>query len=259
MKIKLLRGDCLVRMDEIEDSRVSLILCDLPYGTTRNKWDSVINLKKLWRAYNRILAPSGAIVLTASQPFSSTLVSSNPEMFKYEWIWRKSRVTGVLNAKHQPLRQHEVVLVFAKGKTVYNAQGLIDCNKRTGTGRTNGKASSGSENYGAIKATEDGKYLQTKTGWPRSVLDFASVGKTVHPTQKPVDLMEYLVRTYTNDDGLVLDNTMGSGTTGVACVNARRSFIGIERDPTYFEIASSRVKAAIKESKKSKPKKLFAR
>lgn len=234
-------GDCLQLLPQVPDQSVDMIMCDLPYGTTQNKWDSVIPLEPLWSEYKRICR--GAIVLTASQPFSSVLVTSNLGMFKYEWIWRKSRVTGVLNAKHQPLRQHEVVLVFCKGKTTYNAQGVEECNKRTGTGRKAGKTSS-SENYGKITETEDGGYTQTQTGWPRSVLEVQSVSNTVHPTQKPVALMEYLIRTYTNEGEVVLDNCMGSGTTGVACMNSGRRFIGMEQNPEYFAIAQSRIEQA---------------
>lgn len=223
-------------MKSIPDKSIDAIICDLPYGTTQNKWDSVIPLDLLWTQYKRIC--NGAIVLTATQPFSSYLVTSNIDNFKYEWIWKKSKVTGVLNAKKQPLRQHEVVLVFYKSQPVYNPQGLIDCNKQTNTGV--GKKGS-SSNYGKIAQTDDGKYTQTATGYPKSVLEIASEGKTVHPTQKPVALMEYLVKTYTNQGDIVLDNCMGSGTTGVACKNLGRKFIGIEQDANYFEIAKNRI------------------
>jgi site-specific DNA-methyltransferase (adenine-specific) len=241
--VTLINGECLAEMAKLPAASVDLVLCDLPYGTTQNKWDSVIPLDALWAQYNRLLRTGGAVVLTATQPFSSILVLSNLSDFKYEWVWRKSRVTGVLNAKHQPLRQHEVVLVFCKTKTVYNAQGVISCDKRAGTGRASGKVAS-SSNYGAITPTEDGFYQQTQTNWPRSVLDTPSVGNTVHPTQKPVALMEYLIRTYTNPDDTVLDNTCGSGTTLVAAINTGRNAIGIERDPEYFRIAQERVAKA---------------
>jgi site-specific DNA-methyltransferase (adenine-specific) len=241
--VRILQGDCLDRMPELPAASVDLILCDLPYGTTQNKWDSIIPLDQLWAQYKRIAKPNAAVVLTATQPFSSALVLSNLSDFKYEWVWRKSRVTGVLNAKHQPLRQHETVLVFCPGKTIYNAQGVIDCDKRAGTGRAPGKVAS-SGNYGAITQTVDGSYQQTQTNWPRSVLDMASEGATVHPTQKPVALMEYLIRTYTNPGDTVLDNCFGSCTTGVAAINTRRRFIGIERDPGYFAIAMKRIRKA---------------
>ena len=238
--MKLMHGDCLEIMAQIPDDSVDMVLCDLPYGTTQNKWDSVIPLEAVWAAYRRLLTPGGAVVLTATQPFSSALVMSNPDHFKYEWVWRKSRVTGVLNAKHQPLRQHEVVLVFCDRKTTYNAQGVIACDKRAATGCSKGKTAS-SANYGTITPTEDGSYQQTQTNWPRSVLEISSEGATVHPTQKPVALMEYLIRTYTNEGETVLDNCMGSGTTGVACVNTGRNFIGIEQDDKYFAIAKQRI------------------
>lgn len=241
MNAELHNGDCLDVLPTLADGSVDLILCDLPYGTTQNKWDSVIPLDALWEQYWRVAKPNAAVVLTATQPFSSALVTSDMRRFKYEWIWSKSRVTGVLNAKKQPLRSHEVVLVFYRGQPTYNPQGIVDCHKRTGTGiSSNGKSS---DNYGkiGIQQTEDGKYLQTQTGYPRSVLSISSEGKTVHPTQKPVALMEYLIRTYTNEGDTVLDNCMGSGTTGVAAVNTGRRFIGIERDENYFAIARKRI------------------
>lgn len=241
---QIMQGNCLELMKDIPDASVDMVLCDLPYGTTQNKWDSVLPFEVLWAEYRRIGKPNCAYVLTATQPFSSMVVTSNTRMFKYEWVWHKSRVTGVLNAKHQPLRQHEVVLVFCAGKTTYNAQGVVACDKRAGTGRASGKVAS-SANYGAITPTEDGSYQQNQTGWPRSVLQIPSEGATVHPTQKPVALMEYLVRTYTNEGDVVLDNTMGSGTTGVACANTGRWFIGMELDPTYFDIARGRISSAL--------------
>ena len=228
-------------MQSIADGSIDMILCDLPYGTTQNKWDSVIPFDGLWTEYNRIIKLNGAIVLTATQPFSSALVMSNPGAFKYEWVWRKSRVTGVLNAKRQPLRQHEVALVFYAKQSTYNPQGLEQCDKRSSTGVRRGKSSS---NYGKISQTEDGTYQQTATGYPRSVLDVSSESATEHPTQKPVALMEYLIRTYTNEGEVVMDNCMGSGTTGVACVNTGRHFVGIEKDPNYFAIAEKRIKEA---------------
>ena len=234
--IDLRLGDCLEIMKSIPDKSIDAIICDLPYGTTQNKWDSIIPLDLLWKQYKRIC--SGAIVLTATQPFSSYLVTSNIKNFKYEWIWEKSKVTGVLNAKKQPLRQHEVVLVFYESQPTYNPQGLIACNIKASTGvGSNGSSS----NYGKITQTEDGTYTQTATGYPKSVIKISSEGRTVHPTQKPVALMEYLVKTYTNQGDTVLDNCMGSGTTGVACKNLGRKFIGIEQDANYFEIAKNRI------------------
>lgn len=233
----LLWGDCLEEMKSIPEGSVNMVLCDLPYGTTQNKWDSVIPFADLWAEYKRLC--KGAILLTAAQPFTSALVMSNPALFKYQWVWAKSKVTGVLNAKKQPLRNHEDVLVFYATQPTYNPQGLKAFGKRRDIGAKRGGRSS--ENYGRISDTEDGNYLQESTGYPRTVLQIPSEGKTVHPTQKPVALMEYLIRTYTNEGDTVLDNTMGSGTTGVAAVQTGRDFIGIERDHDYFCIAAERI------------------
>jgi len=226
----LMFGDCLERMKEIPDGSVDLILCDLPYGTTRNKWDSVIELPSIWAEYKRI--SRGAIVLTAQSPFDKVLGASNIDMLRYEWIWQKTKATGHLNAKVQPMKNHENILVFYKSLPVYNPQGLV--RKAVPTirkGRSNGT------NYG--KSDKDA--IQEFENYPRSIIAIPSEGKTVHPTQKPVELMEYLVKTYTNEGDTVLDNTMGSGTTGVACKNTNRKFIGIEMDPTYYGIACGRI------------------
>lgn len=242
MQFTIKRGDCLAAMREIPDGSIDMVLCDLPYGTTQNKWDTVIPFDELWSAYRRITKPNAAIVLTAAQPFTGALVMSNPKLFKYQWVWAKSRVTGVLNAKKQPLRCHEDVLVFYRAQPTYNPQGTEACVKRAHTGRT---AKGSSTNYGAITPTEDGNYDQTTTGYPRSVLSIPSEGKTIHPTQKPVALMEYLIRTYTNAGDLVLDNTMGSGTTGVAAIRAGRRFIGCELSDEYADIAEGRILAEL--------------
>lgn len=230
--VNLIEGECLEEMAKLPDASVDLVLCDLPYGTTQNKWDSVIPFAKLWREYNRLCV--GAVVLTASQPFAAALLMSNPKVFKYEWVWQKSKITGVLNAKKQPVRQHEQILVFYPTQPTYNPQGLVAFGILT-------KQGSSSTNYGARKTTD---YVQAFTNYPRSVLQIASEGKTVHPTQKPVALMEYLIKTYTNPGDTVLDNCMGSGTTGVACVNTGRNFIGIEKDTAYFKIATDRIEKA---------------
>lgn len=183
MSYTLYKGDCLEEMKKIPDGSVDMILCDLPYGTTQNKWDTIIPLDILWDEYRRVVKENGAIVLTSAQPFTSILVTSNLNMFKYQWVWNKSRVTGVLNAKKQPLRNHEDVMVFYAKQPTYNPQGLEACDRKTATGNTKGKSS---DNYGKITDTEDGTYNQTATGYPRSVLSIPSEGKTVHPTQKPV-------------------------------------------------------------------------
>lgn len=222
------RGDCLIVMRGIPDASVDLILCDLPYGTTRNKWDIVIPFEPLWEQYKRIC--KGAVVLTASQPFTSQLVVSNPDWFRYVWVWEKTTATGHLNAKRMPMKLHEDVLVFSKDAPPYYPQGLKPFGKMVRRGH-NGT------NFG-----ESGKQnFQEFTDYPRSIIQFASDPKPVHPTQKPVALLEYMIRTYTQEGALVLDNTMGSGSTGVACVNTRRKFIGIESNAKYFAIAKRRI------------------
>lgn len=218
-------------MKTLEAGSVDMVLCDLPYGTTQNKWDSVIPLEPLWKEYWRLLKPNGAVVLTAAQPFTSALVMSQIRNFKYEWMWRKPP-SGNLNAKKMPMAGHESVLVFSQAKPTYNPQGLIYSpfvRKANSVSKT--------KNYGAQSARE---YVQEFTNYPSTVLDFPK-DRGIHPTQKPVALMEYLILTYTNEGETVLDNTMGSGTTGVACKNAGRDFIGIERDPGYFSIAKKRI------------------
>jgi site-specific DNA-methyltransferase (adenine-specific) len=229
----LFNDDCLLRMPTLAPASVDLILCDLPYGTTQNKWDSVIPFDALWANYNRL--NRGVTVLTAAQPFTSALVMSNPESYRYDWVWRKINATGHLNARKQPMREHESVVVFDSQRVApYNAQGIIPYNKVTKRSRK------GSSNYGTFSAEN----FQESTNWPKTILTFGYDGTKVHPTQKPVALMEYLIRTYTNPGDTVLDNCMGSGTTGVAAINTGRSFIGIERDPAYFAIASKRIAEA---------------
>lgn len=233
----LMNGDCLERMKEIPSGSVDMVLADPPYGTTACKWDSIIPLEPMWGQLKRVIKTNGAIVMTASQPFTSILVCSNLKMFKYDCAWQKSRPTGVLNAKKQPLRDKEDVLVFYLKQPTYNPQGITACNKMSDKGVHSNK---NSECYGNIKGGQ-GTYNQTTTGYPRQVLQIASEGKTVHPTQKPVALMEYLIKTHTNEGDTVLDFTMGSGSTGVACANTDRKFIGIELDDGYFDVAMSRI------------------
>ena len=221
-------------MKDIPDGSVDLILCDLPYGTTQNKWDAIIPLEPLWEQYNRVIKNNGAIALTASQPFGSALIMSNPKMFKYEWIWDKSQVTGFLNAKKQPLRQHEVICVFYKKQCKYNPIMTKGKNQLKSTGGQ-------SENYG--KYTNKPHYSEWY--YPKSIIPIPQQRvKGGHPTQKPVPLFEYLIKTYTDENETVLDNCMGSGTTGVACINTGRNFIGIELDKGYFDIAQERIQAA---------------
>ena len=229
--IWLMQGDCLERMKEIPDGSVDLVLCDLPYGTTQNKWDSVIPFADLWGQYQRICR--GMVVLTAAQPFTSALVMSNPEAFKYSWVWNKKSPTGHLNAKKQPMRKTEDVCVFALGPSVYNPQGLEYMPRI----KRRNPATVGSASYG----NHGNESVAEWKGYPTNLIEFAQDRGKVHPTQKPVALMEYLIRTYTNEGETVLDNCMGSGTTGVACANLGRKFIGVEMDETYFNIAKKRI------------------
>jgi len=235
----LFLGDCLEMMKRIPDGSVDMVMCDLPYGTTQNKWDSVIPLEPLWSEYRRVCKPSAAIVLTASQPFTSLLVMSNPAAFKYDWCWRKPKGTGHLNAKKQPMRDKEDVLVFYREQCTYNPQFTAGTPYKDKAGKDHAASTSMTGSYGAYT-----NYREDNEGkrYPKQVLEFGVVERgTQHPTQKPVELMEYLIRTYTNAGEIVLDNTMGSGTTGVACVNTGRQFIGIERDAEYFRVASERI------------------
>lgn len=242
--VTLYLGDCLEVMGKLPAASVDMIAADLPYGTTQNKWDSIIPLDALWAHYWRILKPNGAVVLTASQPFTSALVMSDPESFRYDWTWRKSNVSGFLNAKKMPLRQHEDILVFCQGKTVpYNPQLFAKPSKRSAQKTVGSSGSYGEYKEGVFRTIPD------EMGYPRSVVDFSTAYHAreagLHPTQKPVALFEYLIRTYTNPGDVVLDNTMGSGTTGVAAVNLGRKFIGIEIEPKYFDIACRRIQAAL--------------
>lgn len=222
-----------------------MVLCDLPYGTTACRWDSVIPFELLWRQYWRIVKPNAAIVLTAAQPFTTALVASQLKNFRYCWYWKKPGVTGFANAKRQPLRCIEDVCVFYRCFPIYNPQGLIHSPKIVRNGRSVGGESLRADieaTRGKGKLCTPGhEYVQEWTNYPRQVLEFKQSDKKVHPTQKPVALMEYLIRTYTNEGDTVLDNCMGSGTTGVACANSKRRFIGMEKDPSYFDSARTRI------------------
>lgn len=237
----LMLGDCLERMKEIPDGSVDMVMCDLPYGTTACKWDAVIPFAPLWEQYRRVCKKNAAIVLTASQPFASALVMSNADGFRYDWVWDKPRVTGHLLAKKRPMRAHELILVFSYGTPPYSPQKTFNHPRRVSSAHHK----RGCRETEVYRSHGDSSYDSTER-YPRSVQRFSSdvYKSAIHPTQKPVALMEYLIRTYTNPGELVLDNTMGSGTTGVACVNTARRFIGIERDEGYFRIASERIAAA---------------
>lgn len=227
--MRLFNGDCLKILPTLPAGCVDLVLADLPYGTTQNKWDSVIPLEPLWKEYWRVCR--GAIVLTAQTPFDKLLGASQLQHLRYEWLWEKPRATGHLNAKKQPMKAHENVLVFYRAQCTYNPQ------MTPGETYAVGGGASRVDNYGkfSTKRENDGSMR-----YPRSIQKFTTE-TGLHPTQKPVPLFEYLIRTYTNEGDTVLDNTMGSGTTGVAAVNTGRDFIGIEKDPGYFQIAQRRI------------------
>lgn len=232
---QLYHGDCLAFLPWIPSGSIDMILCDLPYGTTRNKWDSVLDLNKLWSEYKRVIKSNGAIVLFAQTPFDKVLGASNLDMLKYEWIWEKDNGTGFLNAKKMPLKIHENILVFYKSTPTYNPQ------MRLGFKPYTQKSGRGSHNYGSqIQVTTE----NTGDRYPIDILLFTRDKNKIHPTQKPVALLEYLIKTYTNPGETVLDNCMGSGSTGVACVNTGRNFIGIEKEQKYFNIAEKRIKDA---------------
>ena len=263
-EMKLLQGDCLELMKDIPDGSIDMILADLPYGTTNNAWDTIIPFEPLWEEYERVIKDNGVIVLTASQPFTSKLVSSKLEWFKHEWIWEKQRASNFMRANHEPLKYHENILVFSKGTLDINPQkykvleideimnmtkkevesmmkskdydrfGKVD-RRKTVRNQDENKKHLGSE-IKRVRNADDGFRN------PKSVLKINSkLYGNVHPTQKPVPLFEYLIKTYTNEGDIVLDNVMGSGTTGVACKNLNRNFIGIELDETYFNIAKERI------------------
>lgn len=240
MSYDLQFGDCLELLPAIADESVDLILCDLPYGTTRNKWDSAIPLAPLWAQYERVIKQDGAIVLTAQAPFDKVLAASNLRLFRYEWIWEKTLATGHLNAKRMPMKAHENVLIFYKSLPTYNPQKTSGHARKVSSAahKRNSKATS---NYGTHGLTS----YDSTDRYPRSVLTFPSDRQksALHPTQKPVALMRYMIDTYSNPGDLVLDNAMGSGTTGVAALEAGRRFIGMENFAPYLEIANERLAA----------------
>lgn len=238
--IDLRKGDCLELMKDLPDKSIDAIIADLPYGITRAKWDSILDLDLLWKQYERIIKPNGAVILFGSQPFTTTLINSNIKDFKYTLVWDKKMKVGMMNCKRMPLRQHEDIVVFYKKQPTYNPQ------------MTKGKMRNKKiaptkdfEVYGQITPIDN----FNDDYYPSSILEFSNANQKAksHPTQKPVELMEYLIKTYTNEGDVVLDNTMGSGTTGVACVNTNRKFIGMELDDKYFEIAEKRINDTIKD------------
>lgn len=238
METTLLCGDCLELMGDIPNGSIDMILCDMPYGISRNKWDTVIPLDRLWYIYKRIIKDNGAIVLFSQQPFTAALVSSQPQLFRYEWIWHKTQPTGFLNAKRMPLRAHENILVFYKKLPTYNPQKTHGHKRKVSTAEHK-RNSAKTTNYGAYKAHT----YDSTDRYPTSVLTYSTDKQKAayHSTQKPVALLEYLIKTYTNEGDTVLDNCMGSGSTGVACVNTGRRFIGIEIDENYYNVARKRI------------------
>lgn len=254
--MQLIHGDCLDKMRDIPDKSIDMVLCDLPYGTTYADFDtvlkngqsmkhqSVIPLPPLWEHYKRIIVNNGAIVLFGSQPFTSILISSNIEMYKYSWVWEKNKAANHVAIKFQPLKVHEDIVVFsfagvntgASNPIKYNPQGVLWC-QQTKT-RKNDIRKEGTFRYNSLKK---GEYTIKGTNYPLSILSYDIPTERSHPTQKPTKLLEYLIKTYTNEGETVLDNCMGSGSTGVACINTNRNFIGIEKDDKYFEIAKKRI------------------
>ena len=253
-KVSLYFGDCIVEMNKIKDDSVDLILCDLPYGTTKCKWDTIIDLNELWKHYKRIIKkPSGVILLFGQQPFTSMLVSSNYDWFKYNLIWKKNKTTQFLLANYRPMKCTEDICVFSRGgaaaaskKTgnmTYNPQGLIPINiKKKNSKERIGKMLNQEHHLGKNnKLISNSEYTQNFTNYPNELIEFDIEYDTIHETQKPVKLIEYLIKTYSNEGDVVLDNTMGSGTTGVGCLNTNRKFIGIEKEEKYFKLSKSRI------------------
>lgn len=247
--IELYNGDCIEVMKNISSGSVDMILCDLPYGTTACKWDTVIPFEPLWAEYKRVIKLNGAIVLFGSQPFTTKLISSNFEDFKYQWVWEKSKGSNFTHAKNMPIKLHEDICVFSQGKIghliqlkekrmPYNPQDLIKVDKKWS------RPKKYDSEHGLDRPSHSLDRVIEFENYPRSILKFTNSDnreRGQHPTQKPVALCEYLIKTYTSEGECVLDNTMGSGTTGVACKNLNRNFIGIEKDETYFNIAKQRI------------------
>ena len=245
---RLFLGDCLELYKNIEPKSIDLILTDLPYGTTACKWDTIIPFDKLWEMVNYLLKPNGVFITTASQPFTSALVMSNPKMFKHNWVWDKISITNPFQVAYAPLKCHEDILVFYNNKPTYNAQ-------KTEKPKNEQRPIKFTKNYSGDREYKEGVYGSSKKGLginhdetktnPKSIIQIPSVYKknTIHPTQKPIALMQYLLKTYSNENMIIFDPCMGSGTTGIACKNLNRNFIGIEKDEAYFKIAEQRINA----------------
>ena len=239
------QGNCLELMKEIDDKSIDMILCDLPYGTTDCKWDVIIPFESLWEQYNRIIKENGAIVLFSAQPFTTKLIYSNLRNFKYCWYWKKNNVTGFTFAKYQPMRMIEDICVFYKKMPTYNPQGLIEVKEPKTRIKKYNKDKDAVYNMGTLL----NPYIQEYTNYPKHLLEYSNDAfgnrNRLHPTQKPVALLEYLIKTYTNEGDVVLDNCMGSGSTCVAAVNTNRHYIGFELDKNYFDIAKQRIDEAV--------------
>lgn len=255
MSVKLLQGDCLQLMKQIPDRSIDMVLCDPPYGTTGSKWDSVLSYQELWSQYRRIISDSGVIVLFGTEPFATKVRSEALDLYKYDWIWRKSTVTGFAHARNMPLRDYENIMVFSKSsighmsklgqkRMPYNPQGLRPCMQKDKSHKNSLVMHSGT-----FANTKESHYVRTETGFPRMVLNFEKNPKDskYHLNSKPVSLLEYLIKTYTDKGQYVFDNCMGGGSTGVACVKTDRNFIGMELDPQYFQIAQKRICKALEE------------
>ena len=239
---EIIHGNCLEVMRQFPDKSIDMILCDLPYGTTACEWDAVIPFEPLWEQYERVIKDNGAIVLFGMQPFTSALVMSNPKLFKYDWCWKKPRGTGHLNANKQPLRDKEDILVFYKKQPTYNPQYTRGEPYTSKSGKNSRVFEKGETTYGRFMKGREFANDNNGFRYPKQVLEFGVVERnTLHPTQKPVALFEYLIKTYTNEGEIVLDNCIGSGTTAIAALNTGRFFIGIEKDKHYYEIAVERV------------------
>lgn len=239
---KIYHGDCLELMKQIPDESIDMILCDLPYGTTACKWDTIIPFVPLWKEYERLIKPNGAIVLTASQPFTSALVMSNPELLKYDLVWIKSKPQGFAQAPYKFMNKKEDILIFSKGGCAKNAKNRMTFNPQGIVYRPKIKAGIKADmSEHRIRKKNQKDFLSEYTNYPNNILKFGSEFG-FHPTQKPIALFEYLIKTYTNENDIVLDNCIGSGTTAIACINARRNYIGMEMDKNYFDIADKRIK-----------------
>lgn len=237
MKVQGYNREALQTLDELIENGITVdtVICDPPYGTTACSWDKIIDFNLMWEKLDKIVKPNGAIILFGSQPFTSKLINSNPKLFRYEYIWDKNRSTGFLNAKKMPLKKHENILVFYKKLCTYNPQGIIVMDKPI-------KRSAKTEKEDSVYAVKHKDYVQTITNYPNSILKFNVVQKGVHPTQKPVELLEFLVKTYSNQGETILDFTAGSFSTAIACIKNNRNFIGIELSEKYFYEGFKRIK-----------------